>query len=64
MKWGIIILAVILIMGTILDLYFSISVRTFYLTMLHYPDIIERDDDDSEARAAVYQTPNKDINVT
>lgn len=39
MKWGIILLAVILIIGTMIDLYFSLSVRTFYLTKLYYPDI-------------------------
>ena len=40
MKWGIIIIAVILIMGTMVDLYFSLVVRTFYLTFMTYPDII------------------------
>jgi hypothetical protein len=40
MKWGIILLALILILGTMLDLYFSLAVRTFYLTLLHYPDIM------------------------
>ncbi len=41
MKWGIILLAVILIVGTMFDLYFSLAVRTFYLTLYHYPDILE-----------------------
>ncbi len=40
MKWGIIILALILIVGTMIDLYFSLTLRTFYLTFLHYPDIM------------------------
>ena len=41
MKWGIILLAVILILGTMIDLYFSLAVRTFYLTMLYYPEIMD-----------------------
>jgi len=40
MKWGIIIIAIILIIGTMLDLYFSLVVRTFYLTFMTYPDIL------------------------
>jgi hypothetical protein len=40
MKWGIIIIAIILILGTMLDLYFSLVVRTFYLTFMTYPDIL------------------------
>lgn len=39
MKWVIIMLAVILVIGTMFDLYFSLVVRTFYLTKLYYPDI-------------------------
>jgi hypothetical protein len=31
MKWGIIFMAVILIMGTMFDLYFSLAIRTHYL---------------------------------
>jgi len=71
MKWGIILLAVILIVGTILDLYFSLAVRTFYLTMLHYPDIVTAppppavEKPKSKGRAEEYQTPAaKDQNVT
>jgi len=40
MKWGIIIIAIILIVGTMLDLYFSLVLRTFYLTFMTYPDIL------------------------
>ena len=40
MKWGIIFIVMILIMGTMLDLYFSLVVRTFYLTFMTYPDIL------------------------
>ena len=71
MKWGIILLAVILIVGTILDLYFSLAVRTFYLTMLHYPDIVTApppppaaEKPKAKGRAEKYQTPAKDQNVT
>ena len=70
MKWGIILLAVILIVGTILDLYFSLAVRTFYLTMLHYPDIVTPppppavEKPKAKGRAEKYQTPAKDQNVT
>ena len=70
MKWGIILLALILIVGTMIDLYFSLAVRTFYLTMLHYPDIITAPPPAEEkpkappARASKYKTPTKDQNVT
>ena len=70
MKWGIILLALILIVGTMIDLYFSLAVRTFYLTMLHYPDIItaptpaEQKPRPPPARASKYKTPTKDQNVT
>ena len=71
MKWGIILLALILIVGTMIDLYFSLAVRTFYLTMLHYPDIItvpppapEERPRPPPARSAKYQTPTRDQNVT
>lgn len=40
MKWGIIIIAIILILGTMFDLYFSLVVRTFYLTFMTNPDIL------------------------
>ena len=59
MKWGIILLAIILIAGTMLDLYFSLAVRTFYLTLLHYPDIIGNPPEEEKPRAAKYQTPKK-----
>jgi hypothetical protein len=42
MKWGIIVLAVILIVGTMFDLYFSLTVRTYYLVRHFYPDLEER----------------------
>jgi len=75
MKWGIILLAVILILGTMLDLYFSLAIRTFYLTMLHYPDIMDLGEDSKSPkknktalakRAYKYQTPSNklDHNVT
>lgn len=41
MKWGIILLAIILILGTMIDLYFSLVLRTFYLTFMTYPDILD-----------------------
>lgn len=43
MKWGVIILAVMLILGTMFDLYFSLTVRTYYLIRYFYPDL--KDDD-------------------
>jgi len=54
MKWGIIMLALILIAGTMLDLYFSLAVRTFYLTLLHYPDILTNPPVEEKSRAAKY----------
>lgn len=50
MKWGIILLAVILILGTMFDLYFSLAVRTYYLTKLYYPDL---EDEINEKEAAM-----------
>ncbi len=41
MKWGIIFLSVVLVAGTLIDLYFSLVVRTYYLSILYYPDILE-----------------------
>lgn len=41
MKWGIILLAVILVLGTMFDLYFSLAVRTLYLVRFYYPDLIQ-----------------------
>ena len=41
MKWGIIMVSVILIAGTLIDLYFSLVVRTYYLQLVYYPDIAE-----------------------
>jgi hypothetical protein len=41
MKWGIIILAIILILGTMFDLYFSLTVRTYYLVKFYYPELSE-----------------------
>lgn len=51
MKWGIIILAIILILGTMLDLYFSLVLRTFYLTFMAYPDILDGIEEGGEATA-------------
>jgi hypothetical protein len=45
MKWGVIILAVTLILGTMFDLYFSLTVRTYYLIKHFYPDL--KDDEPS-----------------
>jgi len=61
MKWGIIMLAIILIVGTMLDLYMSLAVRTFYLTLLHYPDILENQPakEEKAPRSEKYQTPKK-----
>lgn len=38
MKWTVILLAIILVVGTLFDLYFSLAVRTFYLNLMYYPD--------------------------
>lgn len=69
MKWGLILLTLIFIVGTMIDLYFSLAVRTFYLTMLHYPDIFtapptpaeEKSKPTPRGRAEKYQT---DQNIT
>lgn len=45
MKWGIILIAVILILGTMFDLYFSLTVRTYYLTKFYYPDLKEDEEE-------------------
>ncbi len=52
MKWGIIILAIILILGTMIDLYFSLVLRTFYLTFMTYPDILDGIEGKSDLTAA------------
>jgi len=38
MKWAIIFLAMILIFGTMVDLYLSLVIRTYYLVQFYYPD--------------------------
>ncbi len=38
MKWAIIFLALILIFGTMIDLYLSLVVRTYYLVQFYYPN--------------------------
>ena len=38
MKWTVILLAIVLVVGTLFDLYFSLAVRTFYLNLMYYPD--------------------------
>lgn len=44
MKWGVIILAVTLILGTMFDLYFSLTVRTYYLIRHFYPDLKDNEE--------------------
>jgi hypothetical protein len=39
MKYTITSVTVTLMVGTVVDLYFTLVVRTFYLTKLYYPDI-------------------------
>lgn len=50
-KWGIILLAIVLVLGTMFDLYFSLAVRTLYLLRLYYPDLTG-DEDTSKKPAA------------
>ena len=52
MKWGIILIAIILILGTMIDLYFSLVLRTFYLTFMTYPDILDGIEGKSDLTAA------------
>jgi len=50
MKWTIILLAIMVVISTLFDLYFSLAVRTFYLNLAHGGEVTEEEEREYERK--------------